>query len=221
MTDSAKITQASENIWKDTLLDAAVVSWVLSPENADNPRKLIHDMLTNEYRIALDPTASVEAKALHDRIALLEEQVYDERRERAELSKRDWTASLCDYLNRIVYENTSDFACACKDGPTAVDLIYTLQGLFNHRKLKLAGAMQVVDRLEAELTEAKRVVEGLVEWAEHRRECDMRTFDSYDPAKGHYRFCNGQYEYRRPLRCTCGLDAVLARAAEWLKGATT
>jgi len=78
-----------------------------------------------------------------------------------------------------------------------------------------------VDRLETELTEAKRVVEGLMDWAEHRRECDVRTFDSYDPAKGHYRFCNGQYEYRRPLRCTCGLDAVLARAAEWLKGATT
>jgi len=75
--------------------------------------------------------------------------------------------------------------------------------------------------LRVKLAESRRVVEGLVEWAEHRRECDMRTFDSYDPAKGHYRFCNGQYEYRRPLRCTCGLDAVLARAAEWLKGATT
>ena len=78
MTKSAKIVRKpadNENIWKEELLDAATVSWVLSPDNVDNPCKLIHDMLMYEYQIALDPMVSMGAKVLHDRIAYLEAQL--------------------------------------------------------------------------------------------------------------------------------------------------
>ena len=60
-----------------------------------------------------------------------------------------------------------------------------------------------VDRMETELAEARRVIEGLVDYhIEHEVECQCR-----------YR------QFEDHLECTCGLDAAFVRAAEWLKGA--
>lgn len=54
----------SENVWKESLIDAAVVNWVLSSENADDPKKMIYDLMACVVREALDPAISKDALRL-------------------------------------------------------------------------------------------------------------------------------------------------------------
>jgi hypothetical protein len=55
---------ASLRRWKDELTDIAVVSWVLSEQNKDNPRLMIADITKQAVTEALDPLISAEANAL-------------------------------------------------------------------------------------------------------------------------------------------------------------
>lgn len=58
--------------WQEAVIDAAVVNWTLSTENANNPRKAIADLIAQVQREALDPAISAPVHDLHERIRLLE-----------------------------------------------------------------------------------------------------------------------------------------------------
>ena len=58
--------------WKDAIIDACVVSWVLKKEHENNPKLAVNDLCVWCHSVALDPKVSSEAKALHGRIAMLE-----------------------------------------------------------------------------------------------------------------------------------------------------
>ena len=58
--------------WKDAIIDACVVSWVLKKEHENNPKLAVNDLCVWCHSVALDPKVSSEAKALHGRIAELE-----------------------------------------------------------------------------------------------------------------------------------------------------
>ena len=60
--------------WKDAIIDACVVSWVLKKEHENNPKLAVNDLCVWCHSVALDPKVSSEAKALHGRIAILEEE---------------------------------------------------------------------------------------------------------------------------------------------------
>ena len=68
----AELERASK--WKDAIIDACVVSWVLKKEHENNPKLAVNDLCVWCHSIALDPKVSSEAKALHGRIAILEEE---------------------------------------------------------------------------------------------------------------------------------------------------
>lgn len=57
--------------WKDAITDAGVVNWTLSEENANDPQKAIADLLSMQWRQALDPAVSQEAAALRRKAAEL------------------------------------------------------------------------------------------------------------------------------------------------------
>ena len=61
--------------WKNAIIDACVVDWVLTKEHETNPRKAINDLLVQAQRIALDPAVSKPAAELHDRIKALEREI--------------------------------------------------------------------------------------------------------------------------------------------------
>jgi len=65
-------TEPHSCAWKDAILDACVVDWVLTNEHQDNPRRAINDLLAWQQKIALDPAVSKEAHDLHERIKELE-----------------------------------------------------------------------------------------------------------------------------------------------------
>lgn len=74
---SQKLVQdlAAAQSWKEAVIDAAVVNWTLSSENATNPRQAIADLLAQVEREALDPAISQPAAKLHMRIQQLEDQL--------------------------------------------------------------------------------------------------------------------------------------------------
>lgn len=47
--------------WRDAVIDAMVVDWVLSAENKDDPRRAINDLICWNIKVALDPAVSKEA----------------------------------------------------------------------------------------------------------------------------------------------------------------
>jgi hypothetical protein len=55
------------NRWKEEITDAAVVNWVLSSENANNPKKLVYDLMACAEQEALDPLISKNARRLIQR----------------------------------------------------------------------------------------------------------------------------------------------------------
>lgn len=63
------------HVWKEAVTDAAIVRWVYTEENENDPRKIINDLLYWEQKVALDPTVSEDAKKLHDRIKELEDDL--------------------------------------------------------------------------------------------------------------------------------------------------
>ena len=58
--------------WKEAVIDACVVSWVLKKEHENNPKLAVNDLCVWCHSVALDPKVSSDAKALHVRIATLE-----------------------------------------------------------------------------------------------------------------------------------------------------
>lgn len=68
--DAVRIAELEK--WKDAIVDAGVVNWTLSEENANDPRRAVGDLLTLQTQIALDPKVSQPADELHSRIAALE-----------------------------------------------------------------------------------------------------------------------------------------------------
>lgn len=61
----AELSEARQerDYWKNTLIDAAVVNWVLTDDNQNNPRELIDAITEFNMKIALDPAVS---KPAHD-----------------------------------------------------------------------------------------------------------------------------------------------------------
>jgi len=55
------------NPWRDALIDALVVNFILSPENENDPRKAIQDLIAWEQKLALDPAVSQDAADLIER----------------------------------------------------------------------------------------------------------------------------------------------------------
>lgn len=68
----AALDQPHQCEWKDAIIDACVVDWILTAEHESDPRKAINDLLGWQYKLALDPAVSEEAAKLHARIAELE-----------------------------------------------------------------------------------------------------------------------------------------------------
>ena len=64
--------------WREAVTDAAVISWTLSPENENDPRRAVADLLAMQSAQALDPAVSREAAEWRDKLA-------EARRERAQL----------------------------------------------------------------------------------------------------------------------------------------
>ena len=60
--------------WKEAVIDACVVSWVLKKEHENNPKLAVNDLCVWCHSVALDPVVSSDAKALHGRIAELDGQ---------------------------------------------------------------------------------------------------------------------------------------------------
>ena len=58
--------------WKEAVIDACAVSWVLKKEHENNPKLAVNDLCVWCHSVALDPVVSSDAKALHGRIAELE-----------------------------------------------------------------------------------------------------------------------------------------------------
>ena len=50
--------------WKDTLIDALVVNFILKEEHYTDPRKALGELIQWEMQLALDPVVSLEAQAL-------------------------------------------------------------------------------------------------------------------------------------------------------------
>ena len=65
------------NPWEDAVIDALVVNWRLDEETSRDPRKAIAALMQCAREEALDPQISEEAKALHDKIKLLEKMIDD------------------------------------------------------------------------------------------------------------------------------------------------
>lgn len=59
--------RAERDAWKDAIIDACVVDWILVKEHESNPQKAVNDLLCWQVKIALDPAVSKEAHALHAR----------------------------------------------------------------------------------------------------------------------------------------------------------
>lgn len=53
--------------WKTAILDQLVTQWTLRAEHETDPKKAIHDMLSWEVMVALDPLVSRDAEALIER----------------------------------------------------------------------------------------------------------------------------------------------------------
>lgn len=51
--------------WKDAIIDACVVDWVLTAEHENDPRKAVNDLLCWQQKLALDPAVSEDAAKLH------------------------------------------------------------------------------------------------------------------------------------------------------------
>jgi len=110
---------AERDKWRLAVIDAAVVNWTYSKEDEDNPYLAVCKLLGCAARDALDPQISLEAKALHDRIAELEttdhyqrslEEMhlrYNAEAERDELQRR---------LDAVVMEHirTAELKCYCE-----------------------------------------------------------------------------------------------------------
>lgn len=62
---SAVVTSCA---WKDAILDACIVDWILTAEHETDPRKAVNDLLAWQQKIALDPAVSKEAHDLHTTI---------------------------------------------------------------------------------------------------------------------------------------------------------
>lgn len=60
--------------WKDAIIDACIVDFILTAEHENDPRRAVNDLLWWQQKIALNPAVSEEAAKLHARIAELERQ---------------------------------------------------------------------------------------------------------------------------------------------------
>lgn len=70
ITDMLEALERVEK-WKEAVIDACVVSWVLKKEHEHNPKLAVNDLCTWCYSVALDPKVSSDTKKLYDRIAEL------------------------------------------------------------------------------------------------------------------------------------------------------
>lgn len=61
--------------WKDRLVDEAVVSWVLSESNKDDPKKMINDIICWHVQVALDPAVSETAAKWVEQIKAKDEEI--------------------------------------------------------------------------------------------------------------------------------------------------
>ena len=109
--------------WKEAVIDACVVSWVLKKEHENNPKLAVNDLCVWCHSVALDPKVSSEAKALHGRIAELEcqknacQQVISERDQRiAELEAEN--NRLNTLLHKASQKSAEDFTEFIKDART-------------------------------------------------------------------------------------------------------
>lgn len=53
-----------KNPWQEAITEALVVNCIYTKEHDDNPQKAIHDLLSWEIKVALDPAVSADARAL-------------------------------------------------------------------------------------------------------------------------------------------------------------
>lgn len=61
------MAMAKADEWKDAVIDACVVDWVLCKEHETDPRRAINDLLAWVHKCALDPAISKEARDLVQR----------------------------------------------------------------------------------------------------------------------------------------------------------
>lgn len=59
-----KIIAQSRSDWKDAVIDELVCAHILNYEHEHNPRKAIHDAISWNVEVALDPAVSSDARAL-------------------------------------------------------------------------------------------------------------------------------------------------------------
>jgi len=66
---------AERDKWRLAVIDAAVVNWTYSKEDEENPYRAVCKLMGCAAQEALDPQISLDAKALHDRIAELQRRL--------------------------------------------------------------------------------------------------------------------------------------------------
>lgn len=69
-TESRAEWEREQLTWKEAVLNELIVCHIYNSSHDNDPRKAVHDAITCNCQIALDPTVSSEAQALIDRGAV-------------------------------------------------------------------------------------------------------------------------------------------------------
>lgn len=64
-----KFVAAIEGSWKEAVINELIVGHILTAEHEINPRKAVHDAISWNTQLALDPLVSSDAQALIDKSA--------------------------------------------------------------------------------------------------------------------------------------------------------
>lgn len=71
---AALVASASEEKWKQAVISELVCCHIYNPAHDNDPRKALHDAISWNVQVALDPQVSSDAQALIDRGAAAERE---------------------------------------------------------------------------------------------------------------------------------------------------
>jgi hypothetical protein len=90
---AALVAAASEEKWKQTVIDELICCHIYNASHDTNPRKALHDAINWNVQVALDPQVSSDAQELIDRGAAAEReaiaQMIEDAPELVEYAKND------------------------------------------------------------------------------------------------------------------------------------
>jgi hypothetical protein len=101
------------NPWKDEVIEKLVISHNYKAEHENDPAKALHDLLSWEVAIALDPQVSSDAQALIDR-----------GRNEAQEDAEPVAWHICDNIGALVTDDRKEASAARECGHTVRQLVF-------------------------------------------------------------------------------------------------